>query len=183
MFVLRSECELQLINFFLADSPAKIRESDFNATFKLPQAKNNVIVVPLNRFTHLNRNKKIHVEIDSVKTLTREGSSSLLHSVDQRLILRSIDGLDQLQSHLKSYKIPAPPLKPTQPRSMREIVQEINDSHLLSTDARAAYADLSNRKKIPVKVLQFADDHRPGYVGKSHSDAGCARERANSELE
>lgn len=42
----------------------------------------------------------------------------------------------------------------------------VNESIVASADPQEHYAILADRKKIPVKTLQFREDIRPGYVGQ-----------------
>lgn len=55
---------------------------------------------------------------------------------------------------------PAPPI------SVRQVVVAVNESIVASADPQEHYAILADRKKIPVKTLQFREDIRPGYVGQ-----------------
>ena len=53
--------------------------------------------------------------------------------------------------------------------SVRHAVVGLSDSALTSGDTSGFYEVLKDRTKIPVKLLKFAEDVRPGYIGMPHS--------------
>lgn len=64
---------------------------------------------------------------------------------------------------------------PTSEFAVRDLVQSIQQHELVGNDVSGLYRMLSNRRKIPAKLLKFHDHVRPGYVGtftKSSSRVG-----------
>jgi hypothetical protein len=96
------------------------------------------------------------------------------------------DSLASFVSGVPKRRIPPYNPYPTPQFSVRDLVVGINDSTLTSQDASGFYEILKDREKVPVKLLKFREDVRPGYVGESLFSApslflkgsslcGCAR--------
>ncbi|GAA5848684.1 hypothetical protein JCM8547_004595 [Rhodosporidiobolus lusitaniae] len=54
---------------------------------------------------------------------------------------------------------------PSPPIGVRKTVEQISSADVTNNDASVFLDLLNDRKKVQVKVLKFADDVRPGYVG------------------
>ncbi|GAA5965265.1 hypothetical protein JCM3765_006378 [Sporobolomyces pararoseus] len=122
---------------------------DFAKVFHTFTIRPGVKLAPINRFNKEEKKSESisSVEIDSDPSITLQDSiSSFLEGVPKRRI----------------------PLYNPYPRplySVRDLVVGINDSTLTSQDTTGFYQLLKDREKVPIKVLKFNEDVRPGYVG------------------
>jgi len=130
-------------------------------------------VAPLNRYR---KGKKsiVEVEVDGDDSITLKGNtiSLLLSSLSGTFTdLKSewIDTLRSLVSKVPKRRIPPYNPYPAPAVSVRHAVVGLSDSALTSQDTSGFYDMLKDRGKIPVKLLKFAEDVRPGYIGTSPS--------------
>ncbi|GAA5917026.1 RLF2 family protein, partial [Sporobolomyces salmoneus] len=134
-----------------SNSPAALSKGgrpvgDFAKVFHPFTIRPGVKVAPINRF-NIGEKRSTSVSIDSDSSLTLKDSlSSLISSVPKR-------------------RIPPYNPYPSPLYSVRQLVVGINDSTLTSQDASGFYGMLKDREKVPVKLLKFSEDVRPGYVG------------------
>ncbi|GAA6061779.1 hypothetical protein JCM10212_001385 [Sporobolomyces blumeae] len=133
-----------------AKKNASSAEGDFARVFHPFTVRPGVEVAPINRFAKKAR-KVVEVEVDGDEDLTREAALRSLASTIKKTVPKR--------------RIPPYNPYPAPAVSVREAVVAINDSALTSQDASAYYALLKDREKVPVKLLKFHQDIRPGYVG------------------
>ncbi|ORY59442.1 hypothetical protein BCR35DRAFT_309318 [Leucosporidium creatinivorum] len=126
-----------------ASSSGKI--SDFNRFFHPFTVRSGVVQAPINAFPKAG--KTFSVTPNSDETLTAKDA---LHAF-----------LSKIPKH---HIIPHNP-HPVPPVSVRQTVVAINESLVTGMDPRSYYDVLKDRKKVPIKLLKFCDDVRPGYVG------------------
>ncbi|GAA6020087.1 hypothetical protein JCM11491_006391 [Sporobolomyces phaffii] len=133
-----------------SNSPAPLDKGkpsgDFAKVFHPFTIRPGVKVAPVNRFNKGGK-KNATVEIDSVDSLTLK------------------DSLAAFVSSVPKRRIPPYNPYPCPPFAVRQLVVGINDSTLTSQDASGFYEILKDRQKVPVKLLKFREDVRPGYVG------------------
>lgn len=76
------------------------------------------------------------------------------------------EALKSFISAVPKHHIPPYNPRPSPPVSIRQTVVAINESLLTGLEARDCYSILKDRTKVPVKLLKFHSDVRPGYVGE-----------------
>ncbi|KAM0792386.1 hypothetical protein ACM66B_005066 [Microbotryomycetes sp. NB124-2] len=126
---------------------SKSKSSDFAKTFLPFHVRADVVVAPVNRFSKAQKGKAVAVEVNSKDKLTLQ---------------------DSLQSFLKGVpkdRIPPYNPHPTPAVSVRATVTAIQESQLTGIEPASHMRDLKDWRKVRVKLLKFAEDVRPGYVG------------------
>ncbi|KAL8293085.1 hypothetical protein RQP46_000779 [Phenoliferia psychrophenolica] len=129
-------------------TPGGSKETDFTRTFKPFHIRPSVTVAPVNGFRKSRPGKTApKVQINSLESITLEESlASFLEGVPK-------------------HRIPPYNPHPTPFLAVRDAVHKINDASATGSDVSAYYQMLESRAKVPIKLLKFKEDVRPGYVG------------------
>lgn len=135
---------------FLLPTTTTTEGGDFAKVFHPFTIRPGVVVAPVNRFRD-NKNdassSRVVVEIDSQPSLNLETS------------------LAEFMSRVEPSRVPRHNPFPRPACSVRQLVVGINDNALTGGDSTRLYRLLEDRGTVPVKLIRFAEDVRPGYVG------------------
>lgn len=149
-------------------------ESDFARQFKPFFVKKDTTLAPVNFFVARDRKAKknkrtnVQVKIDSDESLTLEGAFDQFFSSDvetDALPPPFADSLANFIDGVSPRRMPGMVRTFVPPLSVRQVVVDINESNVTGHDPRASYKLLDDRRKVPIKLLKFHADRRPGYVG------------------
>ncbi|SCZ95821.1 BZ3500_MvSof-1268-A1-R1_Chr8-1g09820 [Microbotryum saponariae] len=148
----------------------RVKESDFNLVFKdFNDARAGVEVAPINRFKKYRlatKGKLPEVRIDSEPTLSKQTAlADLTKGVPARRIPTYHSAL------------------PKTTVSVRSIAEEVTQCAVTGGDPAPLLKILQDRRKVPVKLLKFHDDVRPGYVGTWTKWSRTIRPRAPLEVD
>lgn len=151
-------------------TPASIGPSPFERVFRPFVARKHTELAP----EHLFNRRPIVIDLETSSSPCTSSSSSSAKASDESrqleldsrpdltiadVILEMTGDADRRPQYTYHRR--------PEPVSVRDLMQQINESAILGTNGRKWLDILHDPKKVPVKLLKFHDDRRHGYYGAS----------------
>ncbi|THG98582.1 hypothetical protein EW026_g3635 [Hermanssonia centrifuga] len=171
--------------------PSNITHSEFEKTFRPFMVKKDAELAPINKFRERKKGKKVKenglVSTDMDIIVIDDDGDEQVEDEDEDIQMMDVapsnhdfgqlTAEDRLRDAISSFP-PTFPLphharqthaefKSYHNEPIRSLIAQLNEAEIVGDDSavRSILSRLRSRRRVPAKVLIFADDARPGYFG------------------